>query len=128
MPRPKEYSRRIPFTSSMEGEKLERVREICRINRFEMNSVWDDAANDLIERHSQGLPVRPAAKQAEQIPTIKGTMDEMKRYIMTQATPDEAAIIESQLRNMANWIRDSKNSISLNYKNRIEGKIKVPTV
>jgi hypothetical protein len=112
----------------MDGEKLERIREICHIQRFEMNALWDEKADEVIERYSQGLPVKKTITQTSEIPTIRATLDEMKRYINTQATPEEAAIIESQLRAMAGWIKDSKNSINLNYQMRQESKIKISTV
>lgn len=128
MPRPKEYSRRVTFTSSADGEKLERIREICHIQKFEMNSLWDEKMDEVIEKYSQGLPIRNGVKTKTDVPTLLATMDEIKKWIMTQATPEEVAKAAAMMRSAAGWIKDSEKSIKLNYQLRQEGKIKLPPV
>lgn len=125
MPRPKEYSRRAVYTSSMDAELLESIREICRIHRFEMNTLWEEKALEVRERYSQGLPVKKEAIMKAEVPTILSLMDDIKRWVTTQATPEEATKAMNIMRAAAGWIKDSEKSIKTNYQLRQEGKLKV---
>ena len=119
--RPKVYKNNFRFNSTMEGETYHKLKSLTAVNDIEMNTIFQDAAEQFIEKYGGGQPI--PQKEAD-LPSILSHKDEILRWAHSVG-PDGARKGLDNLAFLYKCLSEQMRAIELSARNKV--KIATPT-
>ena len=124
--RPKEYKNRIHFGSSMDLETYTTLRKLCAVNNIEINSIFQDAADDFIKAYGDGAAL---PRREPELPTIHANRDELLAWA-NKVGPDGSRKALDNLAFLHKKLAEQMRAIELSWRERQtkvqDASIKVP--